>query len=421
MNVLITAIGSHGDVHPFIGIATTLKSRGHRVKFIASGYFGELATAAGLDFVPLGTAEEFLAGTRDPDIWHRIKGFSKVAKMVGEMIPLGYQAVVDNVVRGETVLVSSSLAFGARVAQESLRLPGASVHLQPTIFRSVYEPMAGGPVWLSGLPRTMRGWIEDLADRLFIDPIFARSLNEFRAGLKLPPVRGVMRHWCHSPDRTIGLFPAWYAPPQPDWPQQAVQTGFMLYDEKDVTPLTPELERFLAAGSPPIVFTPGSAMLFGQAFFAAAVEACGLLGRRGVLLSRHTEHLPARLSPDVIHVPYAPFSRILPRAAAVVHHGGIGSTAQGMACGVPQLLMPMGFDQPDNASRVKRLGIGDWLEPKNFCGPAVAKKLAALIDSPSVAAACREVAGRFATQEDPVIRTVRYIEELAPAEAAAIS
>jgi rhamnosyltransferase subunit B len=422
VNVLIIAIGSHGDVHPFVGIATTLKSRGHRVKFIASGYYADLAAAVGLDFVPLGTAEEFLSGTRNPDLWHPFKGIGIVGKMTGELIGPVYQAILDHAAPGQTVLVYSTLAFGARLALETLRLPGVSVHLQPTIFRSIYDlPAVQGGWLLRLLPRPMKRLVHYLADVLVLNPVFGKPLNEFRARLNLPPIRGGIRDWYHSPQRTLGLFPAWYGPPQPDWPKQAALTGFMLYDEKEVTPLSPELEKFLVEGSPPIVFTPGSAMIFGQAFFAAAVDACRRLGRRGVLLTRHAEQIPSALPAEVIHVPYAPFSRILPRSAAVVHHGGIGSTAQGMACGVPQLLMPMGFDQPDNAQRIQRLGVGDWLSPKKFTGPAVAAKLRGLIDSPSVAAACREVAARIATEENAATLTAQYIEELAPAEPAAIT
>ena len=115
-----------------------------------------------------------------------------------------------------------------------------------------------------------------------------------------------------------------------------------------------------AAGEPPIVFTPGSAMYHGQDFFRASVEACKQLNRRGILLTRHAEQIPADLPATIRHFSYAPFSLLLPRAAALVHHGGIGTSAQAMAAGCRQLITPFAHDQFDNADRLRRLGEGIW-------------------------------------------------------------
>src|SRR5262249_16894786 len=143
-------------------------------------------------------------------------------------------------------------------------------------------------------------------------------------------------------------------------------------------------------GPPPVVFTAGSAMRQGHAFFAAAAEACRLMGRRGLLVTRYPEQLPSPLPEGVGHCRYMPFSQLLARSAALVHHGGIGTTAQAFAAGVPQLVMPMSHDQPDNAARVVRLGVGRSLPPRRFKAPAVARLLGELLSSPEVAARCRE-------------------------------
>ncbi|MCA9270847.1 MAG: glycosyltransferase, partial [Planctomycetales bacterium] len=194
----------------------------------------------------------------------------------------------------------------------------------------------------------------------------------------------------------IGAFPDWYAPPQPDWPASSELTSFPLWDERGVTESPAEVNEFLAAGDPPIAFTPGSAMLQGEKFFAAAADACRRLGRRGMLLSRHAQQIPARLPDGVRHFAYAPFSEILPRCAALVHHGGIGTLSQALAAGVPQLVMPMAHDQPDNAARVRRLGVGSVLWPSQFRGPRVAAALAALLASAEVKANCDACAEHLA-------------------------
>jgi UDP:flavonoid glycosyltransferase YjiC (YdhE family) len=257
-----------------------------------------------------------------------------------------------------------------------------------------------------------------LLEMTIMDPLFGAGLNQYRAQLNLPPVRHVMGKWCHSPDRVIGLFPAWFAPPQPDWPPQTVLTGFPLFDESDVTPMPAEVARFLDGGTPPIAFTPGSAMLHGRDFFSAAAEACRLIGRRGLLLTRHGEQIPPNLPDGVIHAPFVPFSQALPRCAALVHHGGIGTTAQGMSCGVPQLIMPMSYDQPDNAERVVKLGIAGVLSPRSFKPANVARTLNDLLSSKAVGEACRRVAARFQGGPNPLDETVRVIENM---EASAVA
>lgn len=249
-----------------------------------------------------------------------------------------------------------------------------------------------------------------VVEKFYLDPMFGSALNEYRAELNLPPVRHVISQWWHSPDRVIGLFPAWFAAPQPDWPKQTVVTDFPRFDEADVTPLSAEILRFLDAGSPPIAFAPGSTNMHGRKFFAAGAEACRRLGRRGILLTRHPEQISQKLPDGVIHTEYAPFSQLLPRCAALVHHGGIGTTAQGLAAGVPQLIMPMGYDQPDNAQRVKNLGVGDWLWPWRFSAGSVARKLDRLLSS--TGPACRAVAGNFKKDGDPLEKTVECIEAL---------
>jgi rhamnosyltransferase subunit B len=237
-------------------------------------------------------------------------------------------------------------------------------------------------------------------------------LNDFRSSIGLKPVKGVMAGWHNSPQLVLALFPSWFAEPQPDWPRQTVLAGFPLYDERGVEPPDEELLAFLAAGEPPIVFTPGSAMLHGRDFFEAAAEACVLLGRRGIFLSRFREHLPLKLPTGVRHFSYVPFSQLLARAAALVHHGGIGTLSQGFAAGVPQLVMPMSFDQPDNAARLKRLGAGLAVERKRFRATNVAHALSRLLNSPQVASRCRDLSERIA-RDRPLEIACDEIEQMA--------
>jgi len=397
MHIIVTPMGSAGDVHPFIGLALELQSRGHQVTMVVCGYFRDLVERVGLEYLELGTKEEFLASTQHPDLWNPTRAFPYIFRTgIEPMLRPQYRMIEERFVAGQTLVVASCLGFGARIAREKLGVPLVSVHCQPAVLWSEFEsptlPKAIVPNSLA--PRWLRRWQYWIGETFFIDATTRPSTNAFRAELGLLPMQRTTRWW-HSPDLNVCLFPDWYAPPQPDWPAQVVMTHFPLWDERGVTRMPAEVADFLGKGDPPIVFTPGSAMRFGKEFFQAAADACQVLERRGILLSRFPEQIPPDLPSTVVHFDYVPFSELLPHAAALVHHGGIGTTAQGLAAGVPQLLMPMAHDQPDNATRLERLGVGAWLAPTAFRGPAVARRLQTLLTSPTVKARCSSVAAKF--------------------------
>jgi UDP:flavonoid glycosyltransferase YjiC (YdhE family) len=151
----------------------------------------------------------------------------------------------------------------------------------------------------------------------------------------------------------------------------------------------------LDAGDAPIIFTPGTAMKHADQFFADGTKACQMLGRRGIFLAQHPEQLPRELPQYIQYFPYLPFSMILPRAVALVHHGGIGTIAQAIAAGIPQVIRPMTHDQPDNAARVERLGIGVSLSPKKFNATSLAEKLNTVITSQQVLDRCKSYAQKI--------------------------
>jgi rhamnosyltransferase subunit B len=263
-----------------------------------------------------------------------------------------------------------------------------TVHLQPTLFMSAYDNAEMGgfkvPDWL---PLGFQQWRVAQLEKMVVDPLMAPPLNAFRAELGLPPVVRLFGRWMHSPQRVIGLFPAWFAPPQPDWPPNLSLTGFVDYQPEDA-PLTPETEAFLARGDAPIVFTPGSAMQHGDRFFRAAIEASQRLGKRAILLTRFREQLPAKLPDGFLHVAWVQLGRLLPYADALVYHGGMGTMAQALKAGLPQLIVPFAHDQPDNANRLKALGIAERLNPGQFAASRVVKKLTWLLTDPLARVRC---------------------------------
>jgi rhamnosyltransferase subunit B len=413
LNILIVALGSDGDVHPFVRLATQLRARGHQVRIFAPAMYESLVAALAIPFVPIGTREQFDRVVANPDLWRPRRAFTVAANAAGQFIQPIFSAVVANHQPGRTVLVMSSLALGARVAQEELKIPAAMLHLSPAVFRSAIRPAFTPPLPVaSWLPSGFNRAVYAAVDRWIIDPAMGGPLNVFRAARGMPPVRNIFRQWIHSPDLTIGLFPSWFAPPAPDWPPNILLSGFPLYDEADITPMEDRLARFLDQGPPPVSFTPGSAMRHARDFFAAAVQICNKLGRRGLLLSRHAANVPPNLPDGIMHIQFAPFSRLLPRCAALVHHGGIGTSAQALAAGIPQLVMPMAHDQHDNARRLANLGVARVLPASRFSARPATARLADLLSSPEVARAAAAAKTRM-LNDNPFEKTVLAIEALA--------
>lgn len=396
MKILLITLGSAGDVHPFVGLGLELQQRGHAVQLATNAHFQPLIEKVGLGFVELGTERQYQELTAKPDLWHPIRGLKTVFN--GAILPM-IRPAYDLIARGQAqqplAVVSHGIAFGARLAEEKLGVRNITVHLAPLVFRSVYlPPVYQGMPSMGWMPRWMRRKLFQLSDLLVIERVMAGPLNAQRKALKLPPVHSV-QEWWNSPRRTIGMFPDWFAPVQPDWPPQLRVAGFPLYDERDIHALPEELEYFLSRGTPPILFTAGSAMRHAGEFFDQSIQACLKMGRRGLLATGHPEQLPRKLPPQVKVVEYAPFSLLLPRCQAFVHHGGIGTSAQGLAAGLPMLVVPLSHDQFDNAARLERLGISRTLNRRHYCARRVCRVLDELLASPAIARQGRSIAARF--------------------------
>ncbi|MDZ4656245.1 MAG: glycosyltransferase [Bythopirellula sp.] len=410
---LITALGSYGDVHPMVGLGAALQARGHRAAIISNPHFQSLIESMGLEFLPLGTAEQYHELAHHPDLWNPMKGPLLIMRLMAQSLRELYDIIDANVIAGETVLGAHCLDFASRIHHDKHGTPLASIffapmglrsfHQSPQMFRMLMQP------WLPKWFRRFQFW---LADK-FVDYLVARQINALRQDLGLSAVKRVLHEWYFSPQMVLGLFPSWFGPPQPDWPLNTHVTGFPLWDEAASAKLSPQLSEFLKAGSPPLVFAPGSANTDAAWFFNAAAEACQKLGRRGILLSRYSAHIPQSLPPSVIHCEFVPFSQLLPRAAALVHHGGIGTCAQGLAAGVPQIVMPMAYDQLDNASRLKRLGVADSLSPKNFTGTNLTHVLGKLLATPSVQERAQHWSAEVKSQ-DALTETCVELEKLTP-------
>jgi UDP:flavonoid glycosyltransferase YjiC (YdhE family) len=410
MHAILVSVGTDGDVFPFVGLGIRLRARGHRVTLVANELYQAAAVRQGFAFRGLVSNQETEELIGNPDIWHPVKSAIVGARWGRRTLQRQYDLLAELARDEDAVLVAYPPVFTARLVQEKLSRPLASLVVMPWMVLSLSAPptMAGAFHVPCGAP----GWVVHVYWTLLeaaANLLIGRHVNRIGRALDLQPIRSIYR-WAFSPELAIGLFPEWYAPPQQDWPPQMQLAGFPLFDGGNEADLPNDVLDFCRAGRPPIAITFGSGMMHGTQLFRAAIEACKSRGERGILLTRFKHQLSASLPPFVRQCEYAPFGKLFPRCSAVVHHGGVGTTAQALAAGIPQLILPMAWDQPDNATRVRRLGVGDWLSPKSS-GVRIAGALADVM-TPETRARCRAVAASFG-KSDPFEFAAQRIETLA--------
>ncbi len=398
MHFILTSVGSLGDVHPFIAIGQALQQRGHRATLLCNDDFEAEVARAGIGFAPAGPGVSLARATANPDLWHPIKGLGVFWRaMLAPAIEPTFRFIERIAASGERcAIVAPPALFGARFARERFGVPLVSAYTAPAVLRSDRAPLTMAH-WR--LPRGTPSALVRLAwrglDRHKLHPMARATLQRSAAacGATAPPDdASIFGDWMHSPDGGVTLFPEWFAARRSGWPASLRFGDFPLYRGDAEAGLPDPLQGFLAAGAAPVVFMPGSAMRHGRRFFDTAVAACAANGWRAVLLGADAACSPP--APGVLPLPYAPFAALLPHAAALVHHGGIGSCAQALQAGVPQLIMPMAHDQFDNAACIRRLGAGDWLPPARFDSRRLAQRLRRLLDRPparlqALAARCR--------------------------------
>jgi len=418
--IVLSTFGSFGDVHPYVSIALELKARGHTPVVATSEAYREKMDAQGIEFYPvrpelpsfdqpevLGKLVEELMNPRD--------GSEKVMQLFLPHLRDIYEDL-SAAVEGADLLLTHPLPLVGPIVAQMRGLPWVSSVLAPISFFSAHDPPV--PPQLPALyhlmrlsPAIARGVMRLAQRRLdrLMEPVF-----RLRAELGLPRGEQPLFGGQHSPTCVLALFSPVLATPQPDWPAHTVVTGFPFYDRRDFfgeseTPVG--LMEFLGAGPPPIVFTLGSSAFWvARDFYRDSISAARELGQRALLLIGHARNLPTETLPDgVAAFEYAPYSEVLPRACAIVHQGGVGTTGQGLRAGRPVLILPHAHDQFDNAMRVERLGCGRVLARPSYSAKSASKELKVLLGEPRYAERAAEIA-KIVLQENGACAAADAIE-----------
>ena len=406
--VIITSYGSTGDLNPFLAIGAALRDRGHAVTFAVEDSFAPAVTA--LDF-----PTHRLSGDMEADLLPYQRAmfgggspFASVGAIVNHYIAPHLRARIEELraaCEGADLLLSSASQMAARAVAELTGIPWISVALSPT-FASRYlvpQPQAFELPALLQHTANRIGWsLGNAALRRIVD----RPINAARAELGLPPGRDLLSYGSLSRAYTAVAVSPGFAPRPPDWPTYVRVTGFCFWDTPSAWREPPELAALLDGARPVVAVSAGSMAPSVRRqfvdFFTASVAAIWSIGARALVIGAEPESLPeiARESETLV-LPFAPFSSVYPRCAAVIHHGGIGTLAQALRAGVPSLVVPWGADQFFTAGQVARIGAGRWLRRRGYTAERARRALDALLNDTGYRQRTRAIAEQIASEDGP--------------------
>jgi len=401
--IVFCTFGSLGDLYPFLALGREMKRRGHSPVIATTPVYRKLVEAEGVEFQPVRPDLD----PNDAEILRRVMdrrtgGRHIVCDIALPSLRESYEDTAA-IASGADLVVTHPITFGAFLYVRKTGVPWASVAMAPVSMFSAQDPSV-----LNGVPFAeklvefgpgVQRFVMKASAALF-EPLW-KPFRKFEKELGLPRSPNPL-FWGHSPQLTLGLFSPELAAPQPDWPVNAQATGFPFFDHDEGH--SPELQEFLDAGEPPIVFTLGSAAVVTAGdFFRQSAEAAHAIGRRAVLLvGRDPRNRPqGELPPGIIAVPYAPHAAVFPRACVVVHQGGIGTTGEAMRAGRPMLVVPYSHDQPDHARRLTRLGVARSIPRERYGAAIAAREIQALLQDKTYAERAAEI-GAHVRAEDGV-------------------
>jgi rhamnosyltransferase subunit B len=420
MRIVLSSFGTRGDIHPLIALALELRRRGHVPVLAVPELFGPKIVSLGLEFAPVGP----ILNPEDNELVAMLMDIRKgtertLREILFPAIRQSYQELLAVVEAkgGADLMLAGELVYQAPIVAEVTGIPWASHVLAPLSFFSRYDaPVLPPYPMLARLQPALPGMGRVIArfarwvTRSWPEPIY-----QLRAELGLGRGPDPIFEAKHSPYLVLAMFSPLLSDPQPDWPASTKVTGFVFYDgDAGLVDLSPEVERFLQQGPPPLVFTLGSAAVLDAGdFYQQSALAAASTGQRAVLLvGSDPRNVPRDTPQNVCVAQYAPYSKLFPRASLIIHQGGIGTTAQALSSGKPMLVMPYSHDQPDNARRVRRLGVARVIKRRRYTAEAAARKITLLSENTRIRQRAARIGERL-RREDGLKTACDALEALA--------
>jgi vancomycin aglycone glucosyltransferase len=388
MRVLLSTIGSRGDVQPLVALASHLKALGQEVRVCVPPDFREWIERLGIPVTPIGPEVRTFAASRSSTQPQAPPTPEQRQQLMEKTVATQFETITAAARGCDIIVAATALQVAARSVAEKMGIRYVFAAYAPTVLPSPHHP----PPPLPPLPGETRPptndnrelWARDAAR---FNDLFAAAVNAHRASLGLAPVSDVRSHmftdrpWLAA-DPTLG--------PWPDPADEGViQTGaWILPDER---PLSRELETFLEHGEPPIYFGFGSTRAPHGAG-PAMLQAARALGRRAIVSRGWFDVSLVNTEADCLSIGEVNVHALFPRVAAVVHHGGAGTTTAAALAGAPQIVVPNLYDQHYWAQRVHALGIGTAHGPSAPTDSSLTSALEGAL-RPDVVARARSVAG----------------------------
>ena len=371
MHVTILAVGSRGDVQPYVALGQGLQQVGYQVRLAAPANFATLAADHQLDFAAITpSSQQIMAGPTGRAMMttgqNNLAFVFKLAEMVEAYTRSSLWAAWEACQDTDVIIFNHFAWMGYHIA-EKLDLPNYAAWIYP-LNRTWAFPPPGTPTWLHwGRPFNR---LDFLIYEQVVQLAFRRTFKAWRQMLKLPPLpwAGIFEHFHRRQIPALYAYSPRVVPKPADWPQQSVVTGYWFLERSVGWQPPSALTNFLADGPPPVYIGFGSMSGHrSQELVTIAIDALKQTGPRG-LLARGWGGLATRvvnqhLADDVFVVDAAPHDWLFPQMAAVVHHGGAGTTSAGLRAGVPSILVPFSNDQIFWGQRVAALGIGPTAIP----------------------------------------------------------
>jgi sterol 3beta-glucosyltransferase len=424
MNIFIFALGTRGDVQPYIALGLGLQKAGHQVTICTVSNFQSFVEEYGLNWCY--TYDDVIESLQsdigramlddEKSLRETIALYAKMAKLTGPLqtrcLEEHWQSVEKAAEKAKPDLILyHPKAYGAPHYAEKLGIPVMLAALLPGMIPTGAFPSMGFPMWKLG------GWYNKLTTKLFVKlmslgfakyikawrqlhdlPAMRRSFNilSTAAGLPIPAMHGMSQH---------------VLPPVKDWPSHAAMMGYWFLDRVDTWQPPAPLVDFLNAGDPPVYIGFGSMAGRKAAHITRVViEALQKAKVRGILATGWGGLEATDLPDSIYKIDAAPHDWLFPRMAGVVHHGGAGTTAAGLRFGRPTLIVPFFGDQPYCGQRMHELGIGPApIQPKKLAVDNLAIAFRELVDNSSFRANAAAMQEKL-RQDDSIKNALDFIE-----------
>lgn len=371
-NILIITHGSGGDVKPFIKIGRMIVTKGYNVTILTHCIYENEVKLNNLNFVAIDTYEEY------KDKNDKLNYLSDAIKQSKEYIEFNKKycgadrtykeyKIISQYCDPDTIIIfRHRFSLAGLLAAEKYRLPAISVFLAPNYIQhlQLHEELIG---------KEMRNEINIVRGKIGLEEISNWT------------------EWMCSPKLKIGLWPNWYAKEEIESINNMFAIGFPEKKNINKYEIPDKIKEFIKGKKKIAIITAGTSNAINPNFYKIAAESCIKAKINGILITAFDEFVPRNLPSTILRLKEAPLKNIMPYANVIIHHGGIGTCSEALACGIPQLIMAHLADRPDNANRLKKLGVAKVFSEINWKTELIRQAIVEVIDDEVLLIDCKKI------------------------------